>query len=583
MNNRKLSEIFFEMAEILSMQEVPFRPRAFEKVASTLEDLEEDVADIYKRAGIAGLERIPGVGKGIAERIEEYLKTGRIKDYDALKKKMPVDVRGLTSIEGVGPKTIKVLYQKLKIKNVRELERAARRGLLRDLPRLGQKFEEKILKSIAFRKKSGGRFLLGEVRPLAEGIKKRLLAFRGVEKVEFAGSLRRMQETVGDLDMLAVSDRPVEVMDLFVGMPEVVHVYAKGKTKSMVRLNSGIDADLRVIPKESFGAALQYFTGNKDHNVALRKIAIKRGFKLNEYGLWHGPRQVAGKDEEEIYKKLGLDWMAPEIRLNSGEIEAAAKHKLPKLVGYSDLCGDLQTQTDWTDGADSIENMSEEAERLGLEYILITDHTKSLAMTHGSDEKKLLRQIKAIALLNKKLRKRGKKIRVLSGAEVNILKDGSLDIEDRVLSALDVVGAAVHSHFHLAEAEQTARVIRAMENPYVDIIFHPTGRIINEREAIALNLDKIFAAARHTGTVLEIDAYPSRLDLKCENIRRARESGIKFSVSSDAHATAHMRFLEYGLGQARAAWCEKGDIINTMPLKQFLELMKKPKNKRFRR
>ncbi len=564
------------------MQEVPFRPRAFEKVASALEELEEDVADIYKRAGLAGLERIPGVGKGIAERIEEYLKTGRIKDYLALKKKMPVDVRGLTAIEGIGPKTIKILYQKLNIKNVRELERAARDGKLRALPRLGQKFEEKILKSIAFRKKSGGRFLLGEVRPLAEGIKKRLLALRGVERVEFAGSLRRMQETIGDLDMLAVSARPAEVMDLFVGMSEVVHVYAKGKTKSMVRLSAGIDADLRVIPKESFGAALQYFTGNKDHNVALRKIAIKRGFKLNEYGLWRGKRQIAGQDEKDIYQKLGLDWMPPEIRLNLGELEAAAKHKLPKLVGYGDLRGDLQTQTDWTDGADSLEDMAEEAERLGLEYILITDHTKSLAMTHGSDEKKLLRQIKAIAALNEKLQKRGNKIRVLSGAEVNILKDGHLDIEDRVLSELDVVGAAVHSHFHLAEAEQTARVIRVMENPHVDIIFHPTGRIINEREAISLNMEKIFAEAKRTGTILEIDAYPSRLDLKGENIRRARELGIKFSISSDAHATAHMRFLAYGLGQARAAWCGKRDIINTLPLKKFLELMKKPKSKRFR-
>lgn len=571
------------MSELLSIREVLFKPRAFEKVATALEAMEEDVADIYKREGLAGLEKIPGVGKGIAERIEEYLKTGHVKDHDALKKKMPVDVRGLTAIEGVGPKTIKILYQKLKIKNVRELEHAARRGRLRGLPHFGKKFEDKILKSIEFHKKSGGRSLLGDVRPLAEEIKKRLLAARGVKKVESAGSLRRMRETIGDLDLLAVAEHPAEAMKAFVGMPEVVRIYAQGKTKSLVRLSAGIDADLRVIPMASFGAALQYFTGNKDHNVALRKIAIKRGYKLNEYGLWRGKKRAAGKDEEEIYKKLGMDWIAPEMRLNSGEIEAAARHKLPKLIGYGDLRGDLQTQTNWTDGDNSLEEMAEEAERLGLEYIAITDHTKSLAMTGGSDEKKLLRQVKAIALLNAKLQRRGKKIRVLSGAEVNILKDGSLDIEDRVLSRLDVVGTAVHSHFNLSEKEQTARVIRAMENPHVDIIFHPTGRIINERAAISLDMEKIFAAAKRTGTILEIDAYPSRLDLKVENIRRAKASGVKFSISSDAHATSHMRFLEYGLGQARAGWCERSDIINTLPLQKFLAFMKKPKHKRFSR
>ncbi|OGZ30786.1 MAG: DNA polymerase III [Candidatus Niyogibacteria bacterium RIFCSPLOWO2_01_FULL_45_48] len=575
--NQELSKIFFEMAELLEMKGVQFKPRAFEKAAHSVEALDEDIKDIYKKGGIKAFEDIPGVGKGIAERIEEFIKTGKIKDYDRLKKEMPVDVSGLTAIEGVGPKIIKTLYKELKIKSVQDLEKAAKAGKLKSLPRFGEKLEQKILKGVEFQKKSAGRINIGEAMPLARKIIEYLKNVPGVKRVEVAGSLRRWQESVGDLDFLAISSKPKLVSERFVKMSAVSHVYARGNTKSLVRLRRGIDADLRVLPHKSFGAALQYFTGSKDHNIALRKIAIKKKYKLNEYGLFHGKKLIEGRDEEKIYKKLGLDWMPPELRTASGEIEAAQKHRLPKLIGYGDLKGDLQTQTDWSDGANSIEEMALEARRLGHEYIGITDHTKSLAMTGGADDKKLLRQIAYIEKLNKKM----PDIRILSGAEVNISKDGSFDISDAVLAKLDFAGGAIHSAFNLSEQEQTERLIKAMQNPNIDIIFHPTTRIPMKREPIKLDFERIFKEAVRTGTILEIDGHPWRLDLHDILIREAKKYGIKFVIDTDAHSTSELSYLEYGIAQARRGWAEKSDIVNTLPLKNLLELLKKPKNKRF--
>ena len=557
------------------MQEVPFKPRAFERASESVGSLDRDVAAIYKTEGLSGLEKIPGVGKGIAERIEEYLKTGRIMEYDALKKKFPVDIASLSSIEGVGPKLVKLLYQKLKIKNVAELEQAAKVGKLRVLPRMGEKLEQKILKGIEFKKEGGGRFGIGEVLPLAREIKERLLKVKGAEAVELAGSLRRWQETIGDLDILVISEEPKKITDYFAKMPEVTHVYAHGDTKVLVRLKMGIDADLRVVPKESFGAALQYFTGSKEHNVEVRKLAIKKGYKLNEYGLFRGKKNIAARTEEEIYEKLGMPQVPPpEIRLNRGEIEAAIAHKLPRMIGYGDLKGDLQIQTSWTDGKNSIEEMAREAEKLGHEYIAITDHTKTLAMTGGSDEKKLLRQMAEIDKINYKLKTKNYKLKVLKGAEVNIMKDGSLDIKDEVLAKLDVVGAAVHSFFNLSKEEQTRRIIKAMENPHLDILFHPTGRIINRRKPYEVDMEAIIKTAKKTGTILEIDAHPWRLDLKDEHIKMAREAGVKMVIDTDAHSVPELHYLEYGIAQARRGWCAKKDIINTLPLKDFLKALK---------
>ena len=570
MQNSELAQIFREIALYLEMQGVQFKPRAYEKVAYALEALEEPAAEIYQRGGLKALREIPGVGQAIGEKIEEVILTGRLKYYEELKREVPVDVRGLTAIEGVGPKSVKLLYEKLKVKNVGDLEQAARAGKIRGLPHFGEKMEQKILKGIEFLKQGSGRFTLGSVLPLILEIEQRLRELPEVSEVVVAGSTRRRKETIGDADILAISRKPEKVMECFVSMLEVLHVQAKGATKSMVKLKNGMDVDLRVVEQESFGAALNYFTGSKDHNVALRRIAQEKGLKLNEYGLFRGEKRIAGKTEEEVYKALGLAYIPPELRENQGEIEAAKKGELPDLVGYGDLRGDLQTQTTWTDGSNSIEEMAAEAKRLGLEYIAITDHTKSLAMTGGSDEKKLLKQMAAIDKINRSL----KGIKVLTGAEVNINKDGSLDIEDEVLAKLDVVGVAVHSHFNLPRREMTERITKAMRNPNADILFHPTGRIIQKREPYDVDMDAIIKTAKETGTILEVDAYPDRLDLKDEHVRKAVNAGVKLVIDSDAHSTNHIRFLDFGIAQARRGWAEKKDVINTRPLKEFLKCLK---------
>ena len=571
---------------LLEIKGVEFKPQAYEKVAHSIEMLEEDVKDIYQKGGLKALEEISGVGRGIAEKIEEYIKNRRIKDHALLKKEIPVDIDELSTVEGVGPKMILRLYEELKIKTRDQLEKAARAGKLRGLEGFGQKTEENILRSIDFLKKEHGRFILGFVMPEMRAIVEKIRKVPGVERAEFAGSIRRMQETVGDLDILVISKKPSLAMDFFVTMPEVAAIYAKGNTKSSVRLKMGMDADLRVLPPESFGAALQYFTGDKYHNVQLRQIAIKQGYKLNEYGLYKGKKLVAGRTEEEIYEKLGLAWIPPELRTNGGELEAALRpvrqacgeqaqgkpDGLPKLVEYGDLMGDLQIQTDWTDGENSIREMAEAAKKQGLKYICITDHTKTLAMTGGSDEKKLLRQMAAIDEVNRKFK--GSGFKVLKGAEVNIMKDGTLDINDETLAKLDVVGASVHSNFNMPEKDMTARIIRAMENPNVDIIFHPTGRVIKRREAYKVNMDELLKSAKRTKTVMEIDAFPDRLDLKDEYIRKAVELGVKLAIDSDAHSVAHFSYLEFGVAQARRGWAEKSDIINTRDWQEMLKQLK---------
>ena len=557
-----------------------FKPRAYEKAALGVEALDKEVKEIYKEGGRDALKKIPGVGEGIAFHIELLLKKGNFPEYQRLKKKTPVNISELSAVEGVGPKMIKILYQKLKVKNLKDLERVARAGKIRKLEHFGQKSEEKILKGIEFLKKSGGRQVLGFILPEIRNLEKTIQAFPEVEKVVVAGSTRRRKETIGDIDILAISNKSESVMDKFVSLPQVQHVYAKGKTKTMVKLKNGLDADLRVVPKESYGAALNYFTGSKDHNVALRELAIKKGWKLNEYGLFKirsskSEIRIAGETEEKIYKALGLRYIEPELRENTGEIESSKQNNPPKLIGYGDLRGDLQTQTNWTDGEDSIEAMAKAAEDAGLEYIVITDHTKSLAMTGGADEKKLLKQMAEIDKINHKLKIENCKLKILKGAEVNIGKDGLLDIDDKTLAKLDVVGAAVHSHFKLTRAEQTKRVMRAMENPNVDIIFHLTGRIINRREPIEIDIDEIIKAAKRTRTVLEIDAYPDRLDIKDDYIKKCVEAGVKMSIDSDAHSVSHFKFLEIGIAQARRGWATKADIINTYPVDKMLGFLKK--------
>lgn len=568
--NEELSNILAQISVFLEMKGIAFKPQAYERAALILEGLPEDIKSVYEKGGIKALTDIPGIGRGIAEKLEEYIKTGRIRDYEKLKKEMPVDVESLTSIEGVGPKSVYKLYKSLGIRTVSQLEKAAKAGKLRDLEGFGERSEQKILKGIEFLKTGQGRFVLGLVWPVINSILGKIRALSYVEIAEPAGSIRRMQETVGDLDILAISKEPEKVIDHFVSLPEVAHVYGQGPTKANVRLKNGMDADLRVLEPKSFGAALQYFTGDKYHNIALREIAIKKGYKLNEYGLYRGRKLVAGKKEKEIYEKLGLEWMPPEMRTASGELEAARTGKLPKLVEYGSLKGDLQVQTDWTDGSNSIKEMAEAAKKRGLEYICITDHTKSLAMTGGNDEKGLLKEMAEIDKVQKSL----SGIKLLKGAEVNINKDGSLDIDDETLAKLDVVGAAVHSNFNLAEKEQTQRIVRAMGNPNVDIIFHPTGRIIKKREPYKVDMDELIKAAKRTKTIMEIDAYPERLDLKDEHIRKAVKAGVRFSIDSDAHDVSHFQYLELGVAQARRGWAGTEDVINTRSWEEMLKSLK---------
>src|SRR5512136_710100 len=547
------------------MDNVQFKPRAYEKAAISIEALEKEAEKIYAEGGLKALEQIPGVGVSIAEKIEELIKTGKLEYYEQLHKNAPVDLENLTRIEGMGPKTIKTLYQKLKITNMEELEKAANAHKISGLPGFKKKTEENILRGIEFAKRSGGRFILGFTLPLIREIEARLNACPQVKKAVAAGSVRRMRETIGDVDFLVQSDDPETVADFFVSMPEVVQLIEKGKTKSAVKLKTGMNADIRILPEESFGAALQYFTGNKPHNIELRKIAIDKKWKLNEYGIFDENGPIAGKTEEEVYEKLGLQWIPTEMRENTGEIELAKKKQLPELIRYNDLKGDLQVHSNWTDGQNSICEMAEQAKKNGLDYIVISDHSKYLAMTGGLDEKGLLRQAKEIGEVNKQI----DGITVLQGIELNILKDGSLDISDEALKKLDVTSAGVHSHFDMTKEEMTKRVLKAVENPHVDILVHPTGRQIQKREPIQLDIEKVIDAAKANGTILDIDSYPDRLDLKDEHIRKAVEAGVKLGISSDSHSTVHMHYLEFGVAQARRGWATAKDVVNTRTVGDF--------------
>jgi DNA polymerase (family 10) len=574
--NREIARALREMALFLEMDGVPFKPRAYEKAALTVDALERPLAAIAAEAGRDGIEELPGVGHGIAERIEELLRTGRMRDLEALRRKHPVDVLGLTAVEGLGPRMVKALHEALGIRTVADLERACRAGRVRALPHFGARSEEKILGGLALAAAAGGRQPVGFLLPIAREIEARLQALPGVSRAAVAGSVRRRKETIGDLDFLVAARDPEAVARAFVAMPEVAHVHARGETKTLVRLASGLDADLRVVPEASFGAALAYFTGSKAHNVALRRIAQAKGLKLNEYGLFRGSRPIAGRTEEEVYGALGLPWIPPELREDSGEIEAARSGRLPRLIEYGDLRGDLQVQTDWTDGAASIEEMAAAARAAGLEYIAVTDHTRDLAMARGCDEARLLEQAEAIRKLNGRLRG----FRVLSGAEVNIRPDGSLDVADEALARLEVVGAAVHSAFRQPRDTMTRRVIRALENPHVDVLFHPTGRSLGRREPVDLDVDAVITAAVRTGTVLEIDAMPDRLDLRDEYVRKAVEAGARLAVDSDAHQPAHLAYAdELGVAVARRGWARRADVVNAQPVAGCLAALKDARRK----
>jgi DNA polymerase (family 10) len=554
------------------MEGVKFKPYAYEKAALTLEGLEKDVEEIYKKEGFEGLRKIPGVGESIAKKIEEYLKTGKIQYYEDYKKKYPINLDELMGIEGLGPKRMKVLYEKLGIRNLKELEEAAKSHKIAPLYGFGEKTEKNILEAIEFAKRSKGRFLLGDILPRVKEIYGRLKNLKEVERIDVVGSIRRMKETIGDVDFLVISKNPAPIMDFFVSLPGVIKIWGKGNTKASVRMKEGFDMDIRVLPRRSYGAALQYFTGSKEHNIALRKIAIEKGLKLSEYGLFKGSEMIAGEKEEEIYEKLGMDWIPPELREDRGEIEAALRHKLPKIIDYRDIKGDLHVHSKWDGGKNSIEEIAEYAIKMGYEYVGIADHTKFLKIEHGLDEKRLRERNKEIDKLNQKFEG---KIKILKGCEANILPDGKIDIDDECLKEQDFVIAGVHSRFKMTKEEMTERIIRAMKNPNVDIISHPTGRLIQKRGEYEIDFDKILKVAKETGTILEINSYPERLDLNDVNIKKAKEMGVKMIINTDAHHVDQMRFIELGIAQARRGWAEKEDIINCWPLEKMLKFLKK--------
>jgi DNA polymerase (family 10) len=575
MANKALADIFTEMAYMVGLEERPtsrFEVRAYENAALTLNTLQEDVASIYEKGGVKALMELPGIGKGLAEKIVEYLKTGKVRKYLLLKKEYPIDFNGLAGVEGLGPKKIVLLYQKLGIKNIRELKAAVAQHKIRELEGFGEKSEETIANGIAVVEAGHGRMLLGEALPVAEAIIAKILRSGLVTKAVVAGSARRMRETVGDLDILAISANGSRVMELFTGLDEVEGVVVKGPTKTTARLKIGITCDLRVIDStdRNFGAALQYFTGGKEHNVAVRTIAIEKGYKLNEYGLFRGKRALPCGSEEEVYKTLGMDYMPPEMRENRGEIRLAQEHRLPRLVELSDIVGDLHTHTKETDGVNTIDEMADAAMKAGYSYFATTNHTKSLRVAHGMNESEFARFFKKVDMLNEKL---DGKIRILKGAEVDILKDGSLDLERSLLKEMDCVVAGVHSFFKMDEKSMTDRVITAFDTGLVDILAHPTGRIINGREGYRIDLDKVAEAAERNSVAFEIDALPDRLDLNDTNIMKVSKYRVMFSIDTDSHATNHFAVMRYGVGTARRGWLEKNRILNTLDLAHLEKIL----------
>ncbi len=581
MENREVARVLRETAQLLEIDgAIIGRYRSYEKVAELLYSIHERIEDLAKDD--AKLKELPGVGEGMAEHIHEILKTGDYSLRQKLLKKYPTTLLDLLELQSLGPKKVAFLYKKFKVATVDGVEKLAREGKLRDLPGFGEKSEQNILKAAEqFKHLAGsGRFLINvaddEAQKLGAYIAK---AGESVESVTPAGSLRRGKETVGDLDLL-VTMRPGHdkqkdidaVASHILKYPGIDRELAHGENKVSVILGSGLQVDVRLLEKKSFGAALLYFTGSKEHNVALRGRANDMGWTLNEYALTtlKGGRAVASKTEEEIYAKLKLAYIEPELREMTGEIEAAENGTLPNLVALADIRGDLQMHTTASDGRNSIEEMGEAARALGYEYIALTDHSQAVTVANGMDEKRTLAQIKKIRAANERV----PAIELLAGIEVDIKKDGTLDLEDEVLAELDVVVASVHSYMNLERAEMTDRILAAIENPYTQIIAHPTGRLVLRRDPFVYDMEKVLDAAAAHGVAMECNAYPDRLDLSDVHLRMAKQRGCKIVISTDSHTTNHLNFMKYGVATARRGWIEKKDVINTLPLEKFLAALR---------
>jgi DNA polymerase (family 10) len=570
MKNQDIARIFNDIADLLEIKgENPFRIRAYRRAALNIESLTKDVAGIPK----GELMKVPGIGQDLAGKIEEYVKTGQVKAYEDLKKQVPEGLSVLLSVPSLGPKTAKLLSDELKVKNLEDLERLAKEHKLSGLPGIKEKTEENILKGIEMLKRGMERQPLGKVLPIANDIVEHLRNEAPVNKISIAGSIRRWKDTIRDIDILTTSRDPKAVMNSFVHMPQVKDVLMHGPTKSSVVINEGIQVDLRVVEEGSFGAALAYFTGSKAHNIRLREMAVKAGLKINEYGIFRekDDKKIGGEKEEDVYKILGLSYVPPELREDTGEIEAAVEGKLPNLVEIGDIKGDLHVHTKRSDGSHDFDELIEEARKREYQYIAITDHSKGLGIARGLSEERLMEEMKEIEAINRKL----KGFRLLAGVEVDIRGDGRMDFPDDILKKMDVVVASIHSGFRQNRQQIMKRMTSAMKNPYVSIIAHPTGRLIGERDPYDVDINELLRIAKETGTAIEINAYPLRLDLNDVHAKMAKEMGVRVVISTDTHVTSQFGYMSYGVSIARRGWIEKKDVLNTMSYPSLMKALRK--------
>jgi DNA polymerase (family 10) len=572
-HNNDVADIFNEVADLLEIKgDNPFRVRAYRNAARTVGGASRSVAELALEE--KGLEGFPGIGADLAAKIRTIVETGKLPLLEDLKKELPAGLSTLMKVRGLGPKKIGLLFHKLNIVSLDDLKKAAAKGRLRELEGFGAKTEQALLEELGRTKVSEHgpeRFKLAVaeqiVTPLFDDLKK----VPGVEDIVIAGSFRRRAETVGDVDILAAAEKSSAIMDRFVHYDDVEKILAEGATKSMVVLRGGLQVDLRVVPKVSFGAALHYFTGSKSHNIAVRTMGVKKKLKINEYGVFRGRRRIAGRTEEEVYKQVGLPYIEPELREDRGELQAAAKGKLPHLITLKDIKGDLHAHTKETDGRYSASDMAEAAKKRGYDYLAITDHSKHVTVARGMDAKRLAAEIRLIDKLNAKL----KGITLLKSVELDILVDGSLDLPDEILKELDLVVCSVHYNFKLPKEKQTERVIRALDNRVVNVFCHPSGRLINERPPYEIDLEKVMKAAVERGCYLELNGHPDRLDLNDVDCKMAKDMGLKLAISTDAHSTDDLDLMRFGIGQARRGWLEPGDVINTRGLGELRKLLKR--------